>query len=99
AGGTITRVATGTMENSSIAAGLSVGSHAIRAVQNDVTRLANVAEQNAARSGDDRVLFWGDIGQVTVGGDGMISSYISAGVDAGATGDFATPDVLSSVTG
>ncbi len=99
AGGSINRFQSGTMTNSSVSAGLSLGSYAIRAVQSDITRLANAAEQNAARSGDDRVLYWGDITLADIRDGGMIGSYVTAGVDAGAAGDFTNPDVLSSVTG
>ena len=90
------------MTNSSISAGLSLGGAAIRDVIDDATPLATIAEQNAARSGADRQLFRGNFGSARVNGLGLANSDLTAGVDAGADGDFDTTDpasIVASVTG
>lgn len=93
---------TGGMTNSSVSSGLYVGSQAIAAVLADGTPLANIAEIRAALSGADRELYRGNFGSATVGGAGMAASHLTAGVDAGADGNFAnaaTNNVASSLSG
>jgi len=103
AGGNIDRATlSGGMTNSSVSSGLNLGGSAITAVLADATPLADAAERNAARSGADRQLFWGNLGTAVVGGAGMVNSDITAGIDPGADGDFANPatnSIASSLTG
>jgi len=103
AGGEIARATlSGGMTNSSVSSGLNIGGQAIAAVLADGTPLANLGELQAALSGADRQLFWGDLGSTVVGGAGMVASHLTAGIDAGADGDFANPatnNVASSLTG
>ncbi|NLF30559.1 MAG: DUF342 domain-containing protein, partial [Planctomycetes bacterium] len=90
------------MTRSSLSSGLNLGSDAIADIIADATPLDGVAELDAARGGADRQLLRGDVGAVTVGGTGMIDSAVSAGVDAGADGDFADQadnGVAASLTG
>ncbi len=104
-GGTIYDFVSGTMTDSSASSGLVLGSHAIRAVIDDAMPLNDAVEQNAARSGTDRTLYHGHIEDARVAGLGLVGSgpglgsYLTAGVDAGAAGDFSTPSVLTSMTG
>jgi hypothetical protein len=99
AGGSIRRFMSDTITNSSVSAGLVVGSNAIAVVQLDGTPLATAGERNAARSGADLTVYHGDIDNARVGGLGLIGSVFSAGTDAGGAGDFAGADVVNSVTG
>jgi len=106
-GGTLGRYAADTMTTSSVSSGLVLGSHAIHAVLDDVTddiggdgftRLEDAAAQNAARSGDDRGLYWGNIEDARVDDGGFVGSYLTAGVDT-AIGDFSDAALLNSHTG
>lgn len=99
AGGSIRRFMSDTLTNSSVSAGLVVGSNAIAAVQLDGSPLATAGERNAARSGADLIVYHGDIDNARVGGLGLVASVFSAGTDAGGVGDFAGATVTNSVTG
>jgi len=92
AGGGIGQVnLAGGMTDSSVSSGLNLGGEAIAAVLADATPLAGAGERNAARSGADRQLFWGDFKSAIVGGAGMANSELTAGIDAGSDGDFGNP--------
>jgi hypothetical protein len=104
AGGNIgTFTAPGNMTSSSVSAGLVLQGAAIQAVLDDATPLAADAELNAARG--DATLLRGGVTKAAVGVVGtsgtptMVSSFVTAGVGAGAAGDFATPTVADSLTG
>ncbi len=106
AGGDIGRATvSGGMTNSSISSGFAADSDAIAVVYLDATPLGDAAERNAARAGAGRSLFNGDVGSVTVGGTGMVGSYLTAGVDPGDDGVFGVgaganaDNVVTSVTG
>ncbi|MFW6154053.1 MAG: hypothetical protein ACOC95_02455 [Planctomycetota bacterium] len=93
------------MSHTSLSSGLNVGSEAIATLinlGNADDRLDGDAELYAARSGGDRQLLRGDVRAVVVNGTGMVDSAVSAGVDAGASGDFANlgdNGVAGSLTG
>ncbi len=105
AGGNINSFAsTLSVINSSISSGLSLGSMNIADVLADNTPLATAGERNLARrgngSGTDLALFRGDIVTLQLPTTAAwVNSLVSAGVDPGATGDFAAPTVLTSSTG
>lgn len=108
AGGTIKSFTSGTMNNASASAGFSVGSLALRAVLDDPTRLTAdpdplLDEVHLARAGDDRAVLNGDIATAAIGGNGLIDSFLSAGVNPldpdaapGTPADFSAPSVLAS---
>ncbi len=101
-GGAIDDLDLFSMDSSSISSGLVLGSLAIRDVIDDATPLASTAEQNAARSGGDLVLFHGSIDGVTIDDDaltGILDSYVTAGVTPGVAGDFVGSSVAVSLTG
>lgn len=105
AGGSIGLLSTETMTNSSVSSGFSLGSAAIHEVMDTSpsTRLDTTTQRNDARDGEDRELFWGDITKAYINGDGLVNSYLTAGVDSktdpGDPADFSNPTVLTSNTG
>ena len=104
AGGNIGTFRSGTMTNSSASSGLVLASSSIAAVAADGTPLASTAELNAARA--NSTLLHGNFTSATVGGSGLISSALTAGISPGADGAFdfgrnpnSDDNVNSSITG
>ncbi len=99
-GGNTDTFTSGTMDNSSAMFGYVHGPSAINAVVNDATPLADATEVNAARSAADAAVYLGSSRSVSITGGGLTNgSFISAGTDAGAAGDFVAPAVATSMTG
>lgn len=82
----------GTMTNTSVSSGISLGSVAISQVLADTTPLADEVERQNARTGLDRELLHGNFDMARVGGAGMINSDFTAGVDAGPDGIIGNAD-------
>lgn len=91
------------MTGSSVSTGYSVGSGGVWTALADPTPLGSTLERNLIRSGGatgDRWLYRGDILNGTFGE--MTDSQVTAGIDAGADGDFTnavTNTILTSLTG
>lgn len=80
----------GDMTDSSASSGLVLGSRAVASVIADASPLSSLGEMSAARAGADRELLHGNFG--TASALNFVNSDISAGVDAGADGNFGTGD-------
>ena len=92
AGGSIDllKVKVGTLTNTSVSTGLTIGSTAVAAIIADATPLATIPEQDAARNDGDRRLFHGAFGVAKV--NQLVNSDLTAGVDAGTDGQFGSGD-------
>ncbi|MCC7407000.1 MAG: hypothetical protein IT442_02950, partial [Phycisphaeraceae bacterium] len=98
AGGNIKSFKSQSMTGSTLSSGLVLAGAAIDQVRDGTLDLAVAADRNTARQGV--TLLRGDILALT-GGD-LVASQVSAGVDPGADGDFATDadnTVVTSLTG